>query len=115
MVLATVKNSNFTSRSSRFTISIPGVSRLLLAVSSAITLLAVSGDRSLAAEEVLTPHRVAELRFVTAAAISRDGSRVAYTLSVPRKPGVDDDGEPWVELWVTDAARARPGLSLRAK
>src|SRR6185503_2539941 len=38
---------------------------------------------------VLSPHRVAELRQVTSAMMAPDGSRVAYTLSVPRKPGVD--------------------------
>lgn len=63
-----------------------------------------------AAGDVLTPHRVAELRTVTDAVISPDGSQVAYTLSVPRRPGVDEDGEPWTELWVTDAREgaARP-------
>jgi dipeptidyl aminopeptidase/acylaminoacyl peptidase len=61
-----------------------------------------------AADEVLTPHRVAELRSVTSAAISRDGAHIAYTLSVPRKPNVDDDGEPWVELWVADANEGAP-------
>jgi dipeptidyl aminopeptidase/acylaminoacyl peptidase len=110
MVFLTVKNSNFIVHSLRFTTSIPGVFRLLLLLSGAMTLLAVSAERGLAAEEVLTPHRVAELRLVTTAVISPDGSRVAYTLSVPRKPGVDDDGEPWAELWVTDAREgaARP-------
>jgi dipeptidyl aminopeptidase/acylaminoacyl peptidase len=35
---------------------------------------------------------------------------VAYTLSVPRKPKIDDDGEPWIELWITDTREgsARP-------
>lgn len=56
-----------------------------------------------AAEDVLTPHRVANLRSVAGAVMSPDGRRVAYTLSVPRKPAVDDDGEPWTELWVADA------------
>jgi len=65
---------------------------------------------SKAADDVLTPHRVAELRAVASAVISPDGDRVAYTLSVPRKPKVDDDGEPWIELWVTDTREgtARP-------
>lgn len=65
------------------------------------------------AEDVLTPHRVAELRSVTSAVISPDGNRVAYTLSVPRKPNVDDDGEPWIELWVTDSrdGEARPFIT----
>jgi len=62
------------------------------------------------AADVLTPHRVAELRAVADAVISPDGRHVAYTLSVPRKPNVDDDGEPWAELWVTDSREgdARP-------
>lgn len=61
-----------------------------------------------AEENVLTPHRVAELRLVTSAVMSPDGSRVAYTLSVPRKPNVDDDGEPWFELWVAGAREGEP-------
>lgn len=63
-----------------------------------------------ARDDVLTPHRVAELRNVTGAALSPDGNRVAYTLSVPRKPNVDEDGEPWNELWVTGTreGEARP-------
>jgi dipeptidyl aminopeptidase/acylaminoacyl peptidase len=76
----------------------------------ALCALAMSVVFCPAADDVLTPHRVAELRAVASAVISPDGSRVAYTLSVPRKPGVDDDGEPWVELWVADAREgaARP-------
>ncbi|MCE9593126.1 MAG: S9 family peptidase [Planctomycetes bacterium] len=60
--------------------------------------------------KVLTPHRVAELRAVTTAAMSPDGAHVAYTVSVPRKPMVDEDGPNWTELWVLDlpAATARP-------
>jgi dipeptidyl aminopeptidase/acylaminoacyl peptidase len=72
--------------------------------------LASSAQLCRAADDVLTPHRVAELRLVTSAIISPDGGQVAYTLSVPRRPNVDDDGEPWIELWVTDAREgaARP-------
>ncbi len=54
------------------------------------------------APEVLTPHRVAELRAVGSAVVSPDGRHVAYTLSVPRKPLVDDDGPSWSELHVLD-------------
>jgi dipeptidyl aminopeptidase/acylaminoacyl peptidase len=53
-----------------------------------------------AAEAVFTPQRIAELKLVTAAVISPDGAHTAYLLSVPRRPGVDDDGEAWSELWV---------------
>lgn len=57
------------------------------------------------AANVMTPHLVAELQLVTSAAVSPDGSRIAYTLSVPRKPNIDEDGEPWTELWVADAGK----------
>ena len=56
------------------------------------------------APDVLTPHRVAELRAVGSAAVSPDGSRIAYTLAVPRKPGVDEDGGSWSELHVLERA-----------
>jgi dipeptidyl aminopeptidase/acylaminoacyl peptidase len=55
------------------------------------------------AEEVMTPQRVAELRMVGEAVVSPDGQHVAYTLLVPRRVGVDDDGEAWAELWVLGA------------
>ena len=54
------------------------------------------------AQDVLTPHRVAELCSVSSTVVSPDGKLVAYTLSVPRKAGVEDDGPPWSELHVTD-------------
>lgn len=58
--------------------------------------------------DVLTPHRLASLRLVNSAVISPDGSRVAYLLAVPRKPNVDDDGEPWSELWLADTRGGDP-------
>ncbi len=71
---------------------------------SAILLPFVAAPLSAQASEVLTSHKVAELRGVTAAEISPDGARVAYTLAVPRKPGVDDDGASWTELHVYERA-----------
>ncbi|MDP3073571.1 MAG: S9 family peptidase [Opitutaceae bacterium] len=69
-----------------------------------------------AADAVFTPQRIAELRSVTAAAISPDGQHTAYTLSVPRKPGVDDDGEAWAELWIVGAeAGAKPRAFVAGK
>lgn len=53
---------------------------------------------------VLTAQDVARLQQVSSAAISPDGRHVAYTLSVPREPGVDEDGNAWNELWVADWA-----------
>lgn len=50
--------------------------------------------------EVMTPAHVARIRTVTASSMAPDGSKVAYILSVPRKPMVDDDGPSWTELHV---------------
>src|SRR5690606_26735154 len=55
-------------------------------------------------ETVLTPEHVARLKSVSDVAVSPDGSQVAFTRSVPRRPGIDEDGEPWSELWMIDAA-----------
>jgi dipeptidyl aminopeptidase/acylaminoacyl peptidase len=49
---------------------------------------------------VITPQRVASMRNVTSAVISPDGAHVAYVVSVPREPWVEDDGLPWNELYV---------------
>ncbi len=68
---------------------------------SGLACLALLSAASRAAEpEKFTPQHVAKLRAVTSAAISPDGSKVAYVLSVPRRPGVDDDGPSWAELHV---------------
>ncbi len=53
-------------------------------------------------ETVLTPYDVARIRLVTSAAISPDGQHAAFILSVPRLPGVDEDGKAWTELHVLD-------------
>jgi dipeptidyl aminopeptidase/acylaminoacyl peptidase len=50
--------------------------------------------------ERLTPQHVARLRAVTQVAASPDGRLVAYVLSVPRRPLLDDDGPAWAELHV---------------
>ncbi|HSN68498.1 MAG TPA: S9 family peptidase, partial [Thermoanaerobaculia bacterium] len=47
-----------------------------------------------------TAHEVAALRSVASVAISPDGSRVAYVLSVPRDPFEEENGAPWGELHV---------------
>lgn len=58
----------------------------------------------------LTPHDVARIRTVTAASISPDGRLAAFTVSVPRLPGVDEDGRAWSELHVyeLESGRQRP-------
>ena len=50
----------------------------------------------------LTLEEIVQLRTVTAADLSPSGERIAYLLSVPRVPYVDDDGPPRTELHVTD-------------
>lgn len=56
---------------------------------------------------VLDPDDVARIRIVMEVAVSPDGEHLAWVRSVPRRPGVDDDGEPWAELWLT-LARGGP-------
>jgi len=50
--------------------------------------------------EGMTFEQLAALRSVGSAVMSPDGGLIAYTLTVPRRPGVDDDGPAWVELHV---------------
>lgn len=67
-----------------------------------------AGPRS----DVFTPGHLAMLRMVTSTVISPDGRFVAYTLSVPRRPFVEDNGPPFSELHVVDAnGRSRPFVS----
>ena len=55
-----------------------------------------------AAEEGMTLEQVAQVRTVSRAAISPAGGEIAYVLSVPRRPGVDNDGRSHAELHVVD-------------
>ena len=61
----------------------------------------------------LTVHDVARIRPVTQVALSPDGTRVAYILSVPREPWKgEEDGEAWAELYVVGLDRiSRPFVS----
>ena len=52
----------------------------------------------------MTLEQVARTQAVMRAAISPDGSGIAYVLSVPRRPGVDPDGRAHTELHVVDPA-----------
>jgi dipeptidyl aminopeptidase/acylaminoacyl peptidase len=58
-------------------------------------------------QAIFTPELVAGLRTVSSAVLAPDGARAAYTLSVPRKAGADEDGPAWSELWVVDVASGR--------
>jgi dipeptidyl aminopeptidase/acylaminoacyl peptidase len=83
--------------------------RSLFRVGLALGILTVASPATHAAEDVFTPQHVAKIRAVSGAVLSPDGRHTAYTLLVPRQPGVDDDGEPWIELWVVSTeADAQP-------
>lgn len=62
------------------------------------------------AQSGMTLEQVARLRAVSQAEISPDGRQIAYTLSVQRQPGVDDDGAAWGELHVADRNGASRGF-----
>ncbi len=78
------------------------------AVDHGATLLA--GPAAAADEaRLFTPHVVAALRGVGDAVMAPDGRHVAYSLSVPRRPGKDENGPAWTELHVVDLqGRSRP-------
>lgn len=74
-----------------------------------LALLLLFAAWPLAAADTLTPFDVARLRSVSAVAISPDGSRIAYTLSVPRRTLEEEDGAAWAELHVVGRDRvSRP-------
>lgn len=77
---------------------------------SLVLVLVLATGLGLAQGDTLSPHDVAALRAVSGAAISPDGSTIAYTLSVPRTPGEGEDGAPWTELHVIarDGSAPRP-------
>jgi dipeptidyl aminopeptidase/acylaminoacyl peptidase len=55
-----------------------------------------------AQDNLFTAHHVSRLKFVTAAAISPDGTQIAYTLGVSRNIPKEKDGLAWIELHVVD-------------
>jgi len=48
----------------------------------------------------MTFDQLGGLRSAGGAVMSPDGATIAYALTVPRRPGIDDDGPAWVELHV---------------
>lgn len=68
----------------------------------AAILVTVAAQAEAQPAKVLDPHRVAELRSVGQAVISPTGAHVAYTVSTPRRPGIDEDGPAWSHLYVYD-------------
>lgn len=59
------------------------------------------------AEGPLDFQRLAGVQQVRSLKISPNGETIAYTVSVPRQPGVDDDGPAWTELRVVNADGSR--------
>ncbi len=70
-----------------------------------LVLMSLSSLMAWAGEQGLTPDDVARLRSVGDAVMSPDGERIAYTLNVPRRPFLDENGKPWKELHVWDSVR----------
>ena len=92
-------------RDSRLIATVVGVACLALGTLAA-------GQPAAQPADVLTPHHVARLRSATSIAMAPDGSAIAYVLSVPRRPLIDEDGGPREELHVVAAdgtAQAGPG------
>ncbi len=81
--------------------------RLLRPGSVRFALLILFAASPLAAADTMTSFDVARLRNVSSVALSPDGSRVAYTLSVPRRTLEEEDGAAWAELHVV----GRDGVS----
>lgn len=67
-----------------------------------ITTGAMLAVAAIAGAEGMTLKHIAELRSVSSAAMSPDGGRIAFTLSVPRKLIAEKDGAAWTELHVVD-------------
>jgi dipeptidyl aminopeptidase/acylaminoacyl peptidase len=73
-------------------------------------LIGLIASLGLAAEPLSLEETVA-LKRVSAVGMSPTGGAVAYTLSVPREPYQDEDGEAWSELHVINGAE--PGSDAR--
>ena len=54
-------------------------------------------------QQLWTPQDIARVRTVVEAAISPDGERVAYVLSIPREIGAEPDGPAWRQLLIADS------------
>lgn len=74
----------------------------LLLLAAAVVLPALASARG------LDEYDVARLEMVSSAAISPDGTTIAYTLSVPRNPFEHDNGPAFSELYVVDAKGGTP-------
>ncbi len=75
----------------------------------AVSLVAMSQESRAAG---MTAKDVARIENVSEVAMSPDGQHIAYTLSVPRELGSDDNGSAWSELHVCDlSGKSRPFIT----
>ena len=81
-------------------------------VSLLVVLVGTCGNAWSQQGERFEPKHVAKMKYVISAAMSPDGEHVAYTVSVPRRPLVDDNGSAWSELHVADMeGNSRPFIT----
>jgi len=83
--------------------------RRLRLLSRGVALLVLASARPLLSADTMTPFDVARLKTVAAVALSPDGQRIAYLLSVPRRVPEEDDGPAWAELHVVGRDGASRG------
>ncbi len=76
---------------------------LILPLESNTATMATAQQVQVASQaRVLTPKDVARIRAVGELAIRPSGDLIAYTVSVPRQPGRDENGSAWSELHVVN-------------
>ncbi len=82
---------------------------VLLPLTAAFAAAAADTPSAASLPKPISASDIAQTRMVGEVELSPDGALVAYVLSVPRKPGVDDNGGAWAELWVvgSDGKNAR--------
>ncbi|MEL7059655.1 MAG: S9 family peptidase [Acidobacteriota bacterium] len=67
------------------------------------------------ADSGLDLERLAALRHASNAVVSPNGSAIAYTLSVPRQIGVDDNGSAWRELHMVNVENGQSRAWVRSE
>lgn len=86
-----------------YTKAYSAMTRIRVVVLLAALLLAPLFDVQAQSDDVFTPYHIAKMRLVGATAVSPDGSKIAYTLSVPRDP-YEENGPAWTELHIVETA-----------
>jgi dipeptidyl aminopeptidase/acylaminoacyl peptidase len=76
---------------------------LHLAVAFVLALAAPVSAQSRTPADTFQPWHSVMYRSVLSAAISPDGTQVAFLRTHPRRPLADEDGPSWIELWLLAA------------